>query len=172
MTIFKILRHLLSLVLPITATILVPGAILWDSARQAVDLSIYPSVAAAAFGLLFLLAGLVLLTMTVRALVSIGKGTLAPWDPTMNLVVSGVYGHVRNPMISGVLMVLLGESLIFGSPGIFAWFVVFFLINQFYIRSMEEPGLVKRFDGEYLEYRANVPMWIPRVKAWLPREGE
>ncbi|NPV89987.1 MAG: isoprenylcysteine carboxylmethyltransferase family protein [Firmicutes bacterium] len=167
-----VFRHLLSLVLPITAAVLVPGAILWDRSRHTLDLGLNPSAAAAALGLLVLLAGLLLLAVTVWTLVCIGKGTLAPWDPTLNLVVSGVYGHVRNPMISGVLAVLLGESLIFGSPGIFAWFVIFFLINQFYIRSLEEPGLVKRFGEEYLEYRANVPMWIPRVRPWAPGKGK
>ncbi len=29
----------------------------------------------------------------------------APWDPTQRLVVRGVYRYVRNPMISGVVLI-------------------------------------------------------------------
>ena len=45
----------------------------------------------------------------IRLFVTVGKGTLAPWEPTQKLVVQRVYSHVRNPMISGVLFSLLGE---------------------------------------------------------------
>jgi protein-S-isoprenylcysteine O-methyltransferase Ste14 len=166
-----LLRQVLSLVLPVTVTILVPGAILWDKTSQAPNLHIHAS-APAALGLLFLLAGLVLVTLTIRMFIAIGRGTLAPWDPTLNLVVTGVYAHVRNPMISGVLMILLGESLVLGSFGIFAWFAAVFLINHVYLRSMEEPGLLKRFGDEYREYRAHVPMWVPQLKGWVPGEGD
>jgi protein-S-isoprenylcysteine O-methyltransferase Ste14 len=44
-----------------------------------------------------------------------GQGTLAPWDPPLQLSVTGLYRYVRNPMISGVLMVLLGEGLVLRS---------------------------------------------------------
>jgi protein-S-isoprenylcysteine O-methyltransferase Ste14 len=97
---------------------------------------------------------------------TIGKGTLAPWTPTRKLVVRGVYRHVRNPMISGVFCILLGEALLFGSPNLFTWFMIFVLINITYIPLFEEPGLEKRFGQDYLIYKKNVPRWIPRRKPW------
>ena len=48
-----------------------------------------------------------------------GKGTLAPWELTQSLVVEGVYRHVRTPMISGVILVLLGESMLTASLPVF-----------------------------------------------------
>jgi hypothetical protein len=42
--------------------------------------------------------GLVLMVATIRLFVVVGRGTLAPWNPTKRLVVQGVYRHVRNPM--------------------------------------------------------------------------
>ncbi len=41
--------------------------------------------------LLFVTLGLTLLVLTIRMLVQIGRGTLAPWSPTERLVVSGIY---------------------------------------------------------------------------------
>ena len=61
---------------------------------------------------------------TIRLFVTVGKGTLAPWEPPQRLVVQGVYRHVRNPMISGVLCVLLGESVLTASLPLFRWFLV------------------------------------------------
>jgi protein-S-isoprenylcysteine O-methyltransferase Ste14 len=95
-----------------------------------------------------------------------GRGTIAPWNPTRKLVVSGLYLHVRNPMIIGVLTALLGESLIFHSVQIFTWLIAFFIINNIYFVLSEEPGLTKRFGEEYLEYKRNVPRWIPRLRPW------
>ena len=54
---------------------------------------------------------------TIRLFVTVGKGTLAPWNPTQKLVVQGVYRHVRNPMISGVMFILAGRG---GPGGVFA----------------------------------------------------
>jgi len=65
---------------------------------------------------------------------------------------------------------LLGESLLFHSKNIFTWFVLFFIINYVYFILSEEPGLEKRFGAEYLEYKRNVPRWIPRLKPWKPEE--
>jgi len=71
-------------------------------------------------------------------------------------------------MISGVLTALLGESLLFHSTRLVLWFLLFFFINYVYFVFSEEPGLMKRFGREYLEYRENVPRWIPRLKPWIP----
>jgi protein-S-isoprenylcysteine O-methyltransferase Ste14 len=103
---------------------------------------------------------------TIRLFVTVGKGTLAPWNPTQRLVVQGIYRHVRNPMISGVFFVLLGEAVLAASLPLFYWLVVFIIGNAVYIPLAEEPGLVKRFGDEYLTYKQNVPRWIPRLTPW------
>jgi protein-S-isoprenylcysteine O-methyltransferase Ste14 len=110
--------------------------------------------------------GLLLMVATIRMFVTVGHGTLAPWDPPQHLVMRGVYRHVRNPMISGVLFVLLGESLITASRPLFGWFLIFALINAIYIPLLEEPGLVHRFGDEYRTYKRHVPRWIPRLTPW------
>lgn len=122
------------------------------------------------FGMAFAFAGFMLMYWTIRFFYKYGEGTLAPWDPTQKLVVEGVYRHTRNPMITGVFCILLGESVLFHSTAILCWFAVFFVGNLIYIRQFEEPGLVQRFGEPYLEYKENVPRWIPRITRWRSKE--
>jgi len=110
--------------------------------------------------------GLFLMARTISLFAGVGQGTLAPWEPPKKLVVQGIYRQVRNPMISGVLFILCGESLIFGSTGILAWFLFFLWGNLIYIPILEEPGLEKRFGEDYTLYKKNVPRWIPRLHPW------
>jgi protein-S-isoprenylcysteine O-methyltransferase Ste14 len=110
--------------------------------------------------------------MTIRLFASVGNGTLAPWDPPKKLVVVGIYLHVRNPMITGVLFIALGEGLFFGSWSILILFGIFLVLNMIYIPLSEEKGLLKRFGEDYLLYARNVPRWIPRLKVWHPPNKE
>jgi protein-S-isoprenylcysteine O-methyltransferase Ste14 len=113
--------------------------------------------------------GLVLVCWTIALFASTGNGTLAPWDPTTRLVVRGPYRHVRNPMISGVAAILVGEAAVLGSPWLLLWFAVFVAINAVYFPLIEEPGLERRFGDEYIAYKRDVPRWIPRARPSRPR---
>ena len=156
-------RHLRAIgLLPVTVTIVVPGLILW---RTGVELAPWPL---ATLGAVLIGIGLALVTWTVSLFARIGEGTLAPWDPTSRLVVVGPYRHVRNPMISGVLTVLLGEAALFGSLPLLVWFGAVFAVNAVYFPLVEEPGLRERFGEDYDAYRANVPRWLPRLRPWEP----
>jgi protein-S-isoprenylcysteine O-methyltransferase Ste14 len=109
-----------------------------------------------------------MLGWTVSLFIRIGRGTLAPWDPTRKLVVVGPYSRVRNPMISGVFAIICGEAIVLVSRGLAAWAALFFGINHLYFIVSEEPGLLQRFGAEYEAYKRNVPRWIPRWTAWRP----
>lgn len=117
-------------------------------------------------GGLLLIMGLSLMFITIRMFVLVGKGTLAPWNPTQRLVVRGIYRHVRNPMITGVCLVLLGETLTSASVWLLGWTAIFVVSNLIYIPLFEEPDLVQRFGDDYIDYRRHVPRWIPQWTAW------
>jgi len=153
-----IFRHLFSLILPVSALIVIPYLIEGDLAVR------WHWAAIPGGALIFL--GLAIMILTIRMFIQIGKGTLAPWDPTRNLVTGSLYGYVRNPMILGVLTVLLGEVMLFLSWNIAVWAFLFFVINTVYFIFSEERGLEKRFGKEYVEYKRNVPRWIPRTRPW------
>jgi protein-S-isoprenylcysteine O-methyltransferase Ste14 len=160
-------RHLAAVVLlPGVVALAVPAVILW---RDGVHVVWWP--AAAALGVALIAIGLVLIVRTIALFAQIGRGTLAPWDPTKRLVVRGPYRYVRNPMISGVLFVLLGEAVLFGSLPLLVWFGVVLAVNAVYLPLVEERGLRRRFGQEYETYRANVPRWIPRARPWNGEES-
>ncbi|MDY7394770.1 isoprenylcysteine carboxylmethyltransferase family protein [Aureibaculum sp. 2210JD6-5] len=120
------------------------------------------------FGLLLLASGIILFTKSIILFINIGKGTLAPWNPTKKLVVKGLYRYMRNPMIVGVFIILLAESCFYNSLFILIWALLFITINHFYFILKEEPDLLKRFGEEYKEYKENVPRWLPNRKGWRP----
>ena len=66
-------------------------------------------------------------------------------------------------MISAVAAVLLGEALLFGSPGLVIWAAAFPLVNFAYFLTFDEPGLEKRFGEEDRACRRAVARWIPRL---------
>lgn len=107
-------------------------------------------------------AGLALWLGTVRLFARVGRGTLAPWDPTQRLVIEGPYRHLRNPMISALLGVLAGEAALFGSPALLSWLAGFFVVNQVFFVLYEEPGLERRFGDQYRSYKRIVPRWLPK----------
>ena len=119
-------------------------------------------------GIALIALGLSLMIRTVALFATAGQGTLAPWDPTARLVVRGPYRHVRNPMISGVLCILLGEAALLGSVALLVWFAGVFAVNAVYIPLAEEPGLVRRFGADYETYRAHVRRWVPSPRPWDP----
>jgi protein-S-isoprenylcysteine O-methyltransferase Ste14 len=117
-------------------------------------------------GLLAIGAGGRLMHETISLFASEGEGTLAPWDPTRRLVVTGPYRRVRNPMITGVALVVGGEAALLGSTAILIELGAFALANGLWMPLVEEPGLVRRFGADYEAYRAAVPRWIPRRRPW------
>ncbi|HJQ12469.1 MAG TPA: isoprenylcysteine carboxylmethyltransferase family protein [Gemmatimonadaceae bacterium] len=164
-----IIRHFVAiLLLPFVMTVLVPRWLMngyAESDTRWIDGTFTATLGRVA-GTAILFLGLSLFSWCVALFGRVGQGTLAPWDPTKQLVVVGPYRFVRNPMISAVLVILMGESLMLGSRVVAFWAVAFFIINAIYFRVLEEPGLERRFGESYLRYKAAVPRWIPRAKPW------
>src|SRR5262249_39692744 len=104
-----LLANLRSFVLPLAAAGIVPALLVWRGGWAQAVAGVSPLRAVA--GGLLATAGLAMLAWTVTLFVRVGRGTLAPWDPTRKLVVRGPYAHVRNPMISGVLTIIVGEAI-------------------------------------------------------------
>ena len=150
------------LLLPFNVVVTIPCFILYFSGYHYNS----PDIKYLIAGILLLSAGLFLAGWTMVLFNNIGKGTLAPWNPPENLVVKGPYCYVRNPMIIGVLLVLISEYFLLNAIEILWWTVLFFIINNIYFYVFEERQLENRFGEEYKKYKKNVPMWIPRFTPW------
>lgn len=163
-------RHALAVAaLPGVVTVVVPALIVRTTGTTVGwGLPAAAAVSVGTVGCLLLAVGVALLVRTVALFVAWGDGTLAPWDPTARLVVIGPYRRVRNPMISGVLFLLLGEAVLLGSLALLAWFAAALAVNAVYLPLVEERGLERRFGAEFERYRANVPRWLPRLRPWEP----
>ena len=171
-TMFLAIRHLLSiLILPATVAVFIP---LWIARRNHIGFEIPDD----ATGVLLLLCGaaifavgLALFGWSLFYFWTRGRGTLAPWDPPRQFVVAGPYRYVRNPMISGVIFVLLAEGFLLRSWPHARWAGLFALINLIYIPLSEEPMLEARFGEPYRRYRRAVRRFVPRVRPWTLDTG-
>ena len=128
-------------------------------------------IALATLGLILLALGLLLFVGSLRRFVTEGEGTLAPWDPPRKFVVTGPYRFVRNPMISGVVLILFAEAALVRSGLLATWAVLFFGGNIVVIPLVEEPMLRQRFGASYDEYCRHVGRLVPRLTPWTPGDG-
>jgi protein-S-isoprenylcysteine O-methyltransferase Ste14 len=165
-----LLRQLLSIaILPFTVTVIIPR---WIARRNAITVDAphgIGDVVAIAAGAVALAAGIALFASSLYMFWTRGRGTLAPWDPPRHFVVSGPYRYVRNPMISGVILILVAEALVARSWPLAEWAAAFVVINLIYTPLIEEPMLDARFGSSYAEYKRNVRRFIPRLTPWTPR---
>lgn len=167
-----LLSHLVSiLVLPFNVTVTIPTLLLYFFPYNwgwKIGEPFYFIIKL--LGFVFLLFGLLLFMLTVLQFAKKGKGTLAPWDPPKKLVIDGPYRYTRNPMISGVALILMGEVIVFGSIPLLLWFIYFTVSQYFWFIKREEPHLEKKFGEDYKEYKRNVPRLLPRKTPWRPEK--
>ncbi len=113
-------------------------------------------------GLLPLGAGIAGLAWCLRDFALVGRGTPAPLDPPRQLVATGLYRWVRNPMYLSALLLLVGESILLEAPVLLRYAVAFFLVTHLFVVLYEEPALRRKFGESYDRYWATVPRWLAR----------
>ena len=149
------------IIFPFNVMVTIPAVILWWT-RKGIEME-WPSTIT---GFLLIITGIGLVYHTVALFTDYGDGTPAPFDPPRKFVALGLYRYVRNPMIIGVMLILLGQSVAFFSFFIFGWFLFFAAANLIYIPLIEEPSLNKKFGEIYKVYLDQTPRWIPRYVSW------
>ena len=112
---------------------------------------------------LWIVGGLILLWSFWNFLAQ-GRGTPAPVDPPKELVATGFYRYVRNPMYVGVLAILIGHFLWFGYWNLLVYAAIVFVAFHAFVTFYEEPNLKKKFGAAYEDYLKKVPRWIPRLR--------
>jgi protein-S-isoprenylcysteine O-methyltransferase Ste14 len=95
-----------------------------------------------------------------------GRGTPAPIAPARELVVSGAYARVRNPMYVAVTGIILGQALLFASAALIAYGIAVWFGFLMFVLYYEEPRLRRDFPESYAAYFENVPRWRPRFVPW------
>jgi protein-S-isoprenylcysteine O-methyltransferase Ste14 len=113
-------------------------------------------------GLLLACSGIAL---TVLAEFQMGDSWRVGVDPSesTSLVKHGLFGSIRNPIYSGMLLFSLGifclvPSLVSGAAG-----VVLVLGVELQVRGVEEPYLVRRHGGAYRHYARAAGRFVPGI---------
>ena len=112
---------------------------------------------------LFFLVAFILIGWSVLVFLK-AKGTPVPLNPPPQLVTTGPYAYVRNPMLTGVFALLFGIGVLLGSFSLLVIFTpLFIFINVWELKAIEEPELLKRLGQDYVEYRKSTPMFFPSL---------
>lgn len=113
----------------------------------------------------FLFIGFSLLGLTSAwFMVRDGGGTPLPLDQTNNLVVSGPYYFIRNPMAVAGVGQGLAIAIVFQSIPILIYSILGALVWHLAVRPVEERDMAQRFGQSYEEYRRQVSCWIPSFR--------
>ena len=113
--------------------------------------------------LLFVLCSALGLT-SAYFMVRDGKGTPLPLDQTNELVVSGPYHFVRNPMAIAGIGQGISISIVFLSIPILVYSLLGAAVWHLVVRPIEEKDMAERFGESYREYRDRVSCWWPRFR--------
>ena len=145
----------------------VAGLIPWLITRWDIPGTSAPWRVAQILGTLLIVVGLIPVVHAFVEFVKAG-GTPMPIAPTQRLVVDGFNRYVRNPMYVGVVLVIVGQALVFGSLGLLLYAAIVWTAFASFVHLYEEPVLGRQYGSEYQEYRWNVRGWVPRWRPWMP----
>ena len=81
------------------------------------------------------------------------------------LITTGVYGIVRNPVYSAVLLMCTGAVCIADHPVLFVIPVICWIYMTVFLKLTEEKWLTDLYGQEYLDYCKHVNRCIP----WFPK---
>lgn len=82
------------------------------------------------------------------------------------LAVSGPYAYTRNPLYLGSLLMGIGFTIAGGVWWLGLAFAAMFFGIYWPVMRTEEQDLRQIFGADFDEYRANVPLVIPRLTPW------
>lgn len=119
-------------------------------------------------GAIMILSGLPGLVDSFARFALQGLGTPAPIALPRNLVVTGLYRYVRNPIFVAVVAIILGQAVLMGDWRLIVYGALLWLVFHVQVVAYEEPALAQAFGKEYEAFRGGVPRWIPRITAWRP----
>ena len=139
------------LVLPGTVAFLIP-LLLFEPARTERGFDM--------LALIPLSLGVLLLLWCVKEFYVVGKGTLAPWAPPRELVVTGPYRFSRNPIYIAVVLIILGWALAFHSLPLVAFAFATWIVFHLRVVLGEEAWLARTHGDRWIEYRERVPRWL------------
>ena len=93
-----------------------------------------------------------------------GGGTPLPFDPPEQLVTSGIYRWLVNPMQVSMIVAMLLCSWLYMHVGLAIASVSVWLYSMSLARWSESVDLTARYGEQWVAYRKNTPAWWPRLR--------
>ncbi len=127
--------------------------------HRAAPLDVPGRPASAIVGAVILVAGLALDIAGVAAVIA-NRTTIVPHRPVTKLITTGIYRLSRNPMYTGLAIMVAGAGLVAGTW----WPLVTLPLALLAVRQLvikpEEAYLAERFGPLYAVYRREVRRWL------------
>ena len=150
----------------IAAPCVVAGLVPWLLTRWEFGPPWPASAPLAVIGVLIMVAGAAVLVGAFVRFAWEGRGTPAPVAPTEQLVITGPYRWVRNPMYLAVVAAIIGQALLLRQLTLLIYTAVVAAAFLTFVKLYEERVLSERYGEAYRRYQAAVPGWIPRRRPW------
>ncbi|RPH04081.1 MAG: isoprenylcysteine carboxylmethyltransferase family protein [bacterium TMED144] len=112
-------------------------------------------------GIVVSIAGLLLLAVSVKSFIN-NNTTINPLNlkKSTYLVTNGLFRFSRNPMYLGMLLFLVGTSIILNIIGGLIISILFIFYMNFFQIIPEEKALENLFGKDYRNYKKNIRRWI------------
>jgi protein-S-isoprenylcysteine O-methyltransferase Ste14 len=109
-------------------------------------------------GVAILAVGLALPILARRRFIAAGTN-VEPWKPVVRVVTTGVYRYVRNPMYTGLMLIVGGIAIACALDWTLVMVLPLALVLRNGVGLREERYLERKFGDEYRSYKASVPRW-------------
>lgn len=101
------------------------------------------------------------ITLRASNIFALEKTEILPASPANRVLITrGPYRFSRNPMYLGMVTMLLGLGLYFGTLPMFIAAVAHFLVMNFIFIPFEEEKMARQFGVAYEDYKKNVRKWL------------
>ena len=114
-------------------------------------------------GIILMNGGLIIALWSTFQIYKSKKQSPSPFSLPKKVVNNGLFGIVRHPMMWSLHFVLIGQILVYHSPIIMIWFLLWVRFSYVYVARYEEPYLISVLGKEYIDYCKTTPRWIPKV---------
>ena len=105
--------------------------------------------------------------IAVNDLVIKGKGTPFPFDPTNNIVRTGVYAYCRNPIQWAFTFLFIPLAIYFNSYYLLIGIPISFIYTIGISNPQEFEDMESRFEEKWNQYKLSVPNWR---FLWVPKD--
>ena len=116
-------------------------------------------------GAVLIVAGVALALRSATLLAGRGRPRRGPRPA---FVIAGPYRRVRNPLLGGLVLAVVGAALVARSTVLGAAAAIGMVVAHAWVVRVEEPRLAARFGDAYAAYLRRVPRWMPSPA--LPRD--